>query len=267
MKGESTLAVPVWVEIVPAPTRNEEFSQARVYANAMLAMAHGAGAIAVLLGGELERLHKLFCRKRGQRGPGKNTLGNKSATRVGFIPWVDLVQVEVGISETHSRRCRELFREAKKRLPEFNAMAAQLLDTPLRDLPDLQRAELIERTHKILPHEGLRQLMWEWNVCRGTRGGDNTPRDASGKRISDRRRTKAEIEREEFEEEAEASCAAARNYLRQLLGVSGPKEERAWFVLEDEALLELKQLAYDSYRGLLEFETQRRANARRGRKS
>lgn len=263
MKGAKKTAVPVSVEIVPAPTRNEEFSQARVYANAMLAMAHGAGAIAVLLGGELERLHKLFCGKRGRRWPGSSN----SATRGGIMPWDDLVKAEVGISETHSRRCRELFREAKKRLPEFSLMAAQLLDTPLRDLPDLQRAELIERTHKILPHEGLRQLMWEWNVCRGTRGGDNTPRDASGKRISDRRRTKAEIEREEFEEEAEASCSAARNYLRQLLGVSGPKEERAWFVLEDDALLELKQLAYDSYRGLLEFETQRGANARRGRKA
>jgi hypothetical protein len=89
------------------------------------------------------------------------------------------------------------------------------------------------------------------------RGGDNTPRDADGKRIADRRRTKAEIEREEFEEEAFETCRDTGKALRALLAVQGPEEETAWMILSAPDLEKLKQDLYDAYQGVKDWQTRK----------
>lgn len=157
------------------PSLAEEFGQARIYVHALEGMAHGMAAIAVVLGAELQRLHKLFGVRAGR--PGLN-----SQPRLG-IKWADVVERELGVSDETARRWMHLAEQAKQRIPDFRPIAEKLLATPLGSLPDLQRAELVERTRKMLPEDGARQLMFDWGVVRKPKaiGGNTYDHSQKGK--------------------------------------------------------------------------------------
>lgn len=124
---------------------------------------------------------------------------------------------------------------------------------------------MVSKVAKWVKGRGAYQLMLDLGPS--SRGGDNTPRDESGKRIADRRRTKLEIETEEFEEEARELCDAVSKNTYELSALRGPSEERAWFILDDKELTDLKQLLYDNYKEVLDYENHRKAVRRHGRKS
>ena len=160
------------LNLVAAPTVSEEFGQARIYVHALEGMAHGMAAIAVVLGAELQRLHKLFGVQRG----GDRRSADQTRSRSCLIEWPDLVQRELGVSHDTARNWMHLAEQARKRLPNFAPIAALLLATPLGSLPDLQRAELVESTRKLLPEESARQLMFDWGIVKKakSRGGART---------------------------------------------------------------------------------------------
>jgi hypothetical protein len=161
------------LDLVPAPTVSEEFGQARIYVHALEGMAHGMAAIAVVLGAELQRLHGLFGVRAGR--PSANSRSRSE------ISWPDLVDRELGISDDTARNWMHLAEQARKRLPDFAPVAEKLLATPLGALPDLQRAELVEKTRKLLPEESARQLMLDWGIAKKpkARGGNTTPKDGT----------------------------------------------------------------------------------------
>lgn len=157
-----------------ALTLSEEFSQARTYLHAAkLAMAQSA-AFMVLAGAELERLFKTTNRQQGRH-----------LSRVKGENWDELCQRELGISESTAWRYREMFKAAKKRVPLLNA--AQLLDTPLRDLPELKQAQLLEAVQKVTDGETPRQLMMEWGITKKPQGSGATggKREGAGRKATD----------------------------------------------------------------------------------
>jgi hypothetical protein len=99
-----------------------------------------------------------------------------------------------------------------------------------------------------------------------TRGGDNTPRDESGNRLANRRRTKVEIEQEKFEKDARDACGVVAAKLEALLDLSGPHKQTAWEILDEETLPGFKQLLYRSYQGVLDLEKRRTAARRYGKR-
>lgn len=155
------------LNLVAGPTASEEFAQARIYIHALEGMAHGMAAVAVVLGAELQRLHKLF----GVRA-GRPEVNSRSRSE---IKWPELVQRELGVSDDTARNWMLLAEQARKRLPDFAPVAAKLLATPMGMMPELQRAELVEKTRKLLPEESARQLMLEWGIVKKARakGGDS----------------------------------------------------------------------------------------------
>lgn len=80
-----------------------------------------------------------------------------------------------------------------------------------------------------------------------------------------KKRTKAQIERDTFEGGAPIKCRHTIRVINLLLGLHGPQKEPAWAMLDDGDLETLKTAAYDLYHGVLEYETHRKA-ANRGRK-
>lgn len=109
---------------------------------------------------------------------------------------------------------------------------------------------MVGKVAKWVKGRGSYQLMLDLGAC--SRGGDNAPRDENGKRTSKRRRAKAEIEREEFEEEAFESCRDTAKALTALLKVEGPEEECAWVVLSDADLEKLRADLFEAYTGVKE---------------
>lgn len=169
MTNPAAIAAPsAPVEIVSAPTLSDEFGQARAYLSAIHCMAGGVAAMAAVLGCELLRLHKLFGIKRGAGA-------HKSRNTSGFT-WPDLVKRELGISDDTARNYMALADQAKKNLPDFAPVAQRLLETPLGQLPDVERAALIEKTRGILPSNSAQQLMWDWGIAKAPkdRGGTRT---------------------------------------------------------------------------------------------
>jgi hypothetical protein len=171
IRGERSQAVrgelvPVEVEVVAAPGVTEDFAPARTYLAGLRAMGQGAAVMAVMLGTELRRLHKLHGVRRGRPSiNSRNVSGIKSRNGSSFT-WPEIVKNELGISDDSARNYMELAEAAKKRLPDFGPIAEELLNTPLAQLPDIRRAELTEKTRHLLPNHSAQQLAWDWGISK-----------------------------------------------------------------------------------------------------
>lgn len=165
------------LEVITEPTLNEDFATARVYLQSARAMAQGAAAMTILLGCELKHLHK----KHGiQQGGDRRSDQNRF---VSVLKWSDIVKQELGISDDSARNYMALAEAAKSRIAEFEPIALSLLDTPLGSLPEIKRAELLEKTKELLPPTyTVQQLMWDWGVQRKPkRTGGHHPRQGPPK--------------------------------------------------------------------------------------
>ncbi len=159
------------VKVVGEPGISEQFSQARIYRDGLRAMGHGTAVMVVLLGSELKRLHKLHGIRRGR--PSANSQSDLG------IKWEELVKREMDFSDETARNYMALAEQAKIRVPEFAAIAEELLRTPIADLPEVRRAELAERTRNLLPSDSAQQLSWDWGIAKppaNPRGGNRHPR-------------------------------------------------------------------------------------------
>lgn len=147
------------LELVSAPEPSPEFGQAREYLHGLRALGQGAAVLAVMLGTELRRLHKLHAPKRGAGS-------HKSRNLSGFRSWPELVKQELGISDDSAGNYMQLAEAAKKRIPKFGPIAEEILSTPLRDLPPERRAYLAEQTRNVLPSTSANQLAIDWGLTK-----------------------------------------------------------------------------------------------------
>ncbi|HWM26575.1 MAG TPA: hypothetical protein VNP98_17290 [Chthoniobacterales bacterium] len=175
-----------------------------------------------------------------------------------FIPWVKAHYKKSYRSATvYMRLARRFVTESKS--AEALPICALLQDmaTTLGQIEEAKldlRHPVVAKVVSWVKGRSAHQLLLDFP---SERGGDNTPRDGSGKRIANRRRTKAEIAREEFEEEAFEACRDTAKALRAMLTVEGPEEESAWVVLSASDLEKLKQDLYDAYQGVKECQARR----------
>ncbi len=115
----------------------------------------------ILAGGELERLHRLHGVRSGRPDNSRNGAG---------IKWGDLVKRECGVSEDTANRYRAMFAGAKKRVPMLNV--PELLGTPLGQLPEPKRQQLLAAVHKATDGKTGQQLMWDWNLAKRPQGSE-----------------------------------------------------------------------------------------------
>lgn len=177
-----------------------------------------------------------------------------------FIPWVRAHYKKSYRSATvYMRLARQFVTDSKS--AEALPICALLQDmaTTLGQIEQAQldlRHPVVAKVVSWVRGRSAHQLLLDFP---SERGGDNTPRDEAGKRISNRRRTKAEIAREEFEEEAIEGCRDAAKALRAMLTVQGPEEENAWDILSAADLEKLKLDLYDAYQGTKATQDRRKA--------
>ena len=146
----------------------------------------------------------------------------------------------------------------------------------LKDLAaslDAIRGESLDTSHPmvqaIAAYAGNRSYRQLWlDLPPALLGGDHRRRDEDGEPVPRLRRTTEEIERDTFETTGRVICGDARRALTNLLTMKGPVGRpgkqpipRAWDLLDDKALQELKEMAIDLREGILESE-KRRALAR-----
>lgn len=177
-----------------------------------------------------------------------------------FMPWVKARYKKSHRSATVYMRLARTFVEQSKLAERCQfALLLQGVSETLSQIETLKldlRHPMVAKVVGWVNGRSAHQLLLDYP---SERGGDNTPRDDSGKRISNRRRTKAEIAREEFEEEAIEGCRDAAKALRAMLTVQGPEEENAWDILSAADLEKLKQDLYDAYQGTKATQDRRKA--------
>lgn len=165
-------------KIVVAPTQAEDFAKTRTFLQAAKAsMAQGV-AFMVLAGAELERLHKLYGIRPGRPALNSPNAGGINSANAGGS-WAEVIKRELGIGEETARRYREMFKAARKRVPLLDA--DELLDTPMRDMPELKQKQLLAAVQKVTDGQTAQQLMWDWGMAKkpqgsAARGGVRTPK-------------------------------------------------------------------------------------------
>ena len=176
-----------------------------------------------------------------------------------FMPWVKGRYKKSHRSATVYMRLARSFMEQSKLAERCQfALLLQGVGETLSQIETLKldlRHPMVAKVVQWVNGRSAHQLLLDFP---SERGGDNTPRDESGKRISNRRRTKVEIAREEFEEEAFETCRDSAKALRAMLAVEGPEEEAAWDVLSDDDLEKLRSDLYDAYQGAKETQARRK---------
>jgi hypothetical protein len=187
-------------------------------------------------------------------------------------PWLDAHETEIGCSRRSIFAWRELSSEVMKQvgvekvqLLHFSKPLHETLALPVSEVPEDAR-EVREKIDELIAGKSVRQLMFQFRegevfedkLIRTGRGGDRTANRGP-------RRTNDEIERETFELAGKAACNDARRVLRHLLTLTGPvklgpggkEPPRAWDLLDDKALRELKEMAIDLRDGILASESRR----------
>ena len=151
--------------------------------------------------------------------------------------------------------------------------STQLLLTDLAASLSAVRGASLDMSHPMIQaistYAGGRSYKQMWlDLPPALLGGDHRRRDEDGEPVPRIRRTDEEIERDTFESTGRVICGDARRALTNLLTMKGPVGRpgkqpipRAWDLLDDKALQELKEMAIDLRDGILESE-KRRAQAR-----
>ena len=153
--------------VLMEPGIGQQFSQARrLLAAAKTSMAVSAACM-ILAGVELLRLHKLHGVKRGGDRRSADQTRNDSG-----LKWPELVKRELGIGDDTARNYMAMAEAARKRVPELNS--EWLLGTPLLDMPEMQREELLAKVQKVTDGQTARQLMWDWGIAKKPHGSGAT---------------------------------------------------------------------------------------------
>ena len=181
--------------------------------------------------------------------------------------WVEAHEAEIGAKKRAIFGWRNFAKEtlAFLKIEIGNALPIskplhEILALPIDKVPEYAREERA-KIDDLLEGRSVKQLMLNFRECevfedelvRTGRGGDRTAHRGP-------RRTKAEIEKDVFENGARVACADARKILTHLLTHKlnqAPNSPRAWDILDDKALKELKEMAIDLRDGILASESRR----------
>ena len=188
-----------------------------------------------------------------------------------FGPWVESHQAEIGVKYSSICGWRQLAEEVLKQVGfqnsnalEFSVPAHEFLALPAAEVPEDCR-EARAKIDELIEGKSVKQLMFQFRegevfedkLVRTGRGGNR-----AGSRTG-KRRTNLELDRDTFEGKARAILPHVTRLLGDLLTIEGPHPKpsdpipRAWDILDDKALLALKQLAIDLRDGILESERRR----------
>ncbi len=163
------------------------------------------------------------------------------------------------IPERTTRQWMVLAQEAVKALPQIKDIdipAHQLLIAPPDTLTDEQRTVQGDFL-ALLDGKTQKELLWGF---KSPRGGDVTPRDASGKRLAAPRRTQAQIEADTLAAEGGVWAAELRRITTTGLNI-GAEGQRLWDTLGDADLEDLTNTLNDLHmlmRGSVNRRRQRR---------
>lgn len=157
--------------VLMEPGIGQQFSQCRrLLAAAKTSMAASA-AFMILAGVELIRLHKLHGVRRG----GDRKSADQTARACG-LKWDKVVEQELGIGESTARKYMAMAEAARERMLDLNS--ERLLNTPISEMPEMEREELIARVQKCTDGQTAQQLMWEWGIAKPPtlKGGNQHPK-------------------------------------------------------------------------------------------
>lgn len=147
------------VEVMTESTVTEDFAQARQFKEMARLSACQATAFVVLTGFELIRLHKTHGVRRG----GDHTSEQSRSRSV--LLWGDIVKRELGVTTDTASNWMKMAAECEKRLPQL-ADIKLLLDTPLKDLPELKRVRITDGVKSLTDGASAKQLMLDWGITR-----------------------------------------------------------------------------------------------------
>ena len=158
-----------------APALATDFAQAKEYWQGARLAAGQSAAFMVLLGAELERLHK----KHGVRA-GRPALEINSSS-VKELKWSELLEQQVGCSETQAWRAREMFKASRKRVPLLDG--PKLLTTSIDKFEPAEREALIKAVSKATDGKSAAEFSRELGISKKEQGsgakGGNTKKPKS----------------------------------------------------------------------------------------
>lgn len=187
-----------------------------------------------------------------------------------FGPWVESHKHEIGVKYSSICGWRQLAGEMLKHLGiensnalEFSKPLHETLALPASEVPEDCR-EARAKIDELIEGKSVKQLMFQFRegevfedkLIRTGRGGNRTA-------YRGKRRTNLEITRDDFEFSARVILPRAKEVLTKLLTLEGPHPKandpipRAWDLLDDKQLADLKGMAIDLRDGILESERRR----------
>jgi hypothetical protein len=187
-----------------------------------------------------------------------------------FGPWVESHQSEIGVKYSSICGWRQLAEEVLKQVGfensnalEFSVPAHEFLALPASEVPEDCR-EVRAKIDELIAGKSVKQLMFQFRegevfedkLIRTGRGGNRAASRGP-------RRTNLEISRDDFEFSARVILPRAKEVLTKLLTLEGPHPKandpipRAWDLLDDKQLADLKGMAIDLRDGILESERRR----------
>jgi hypothetical protein len=185
-------------------------------------------------------------------------------------PWIEAHRTEIGVGQASIYGWRDFSREVLKQVGienynalEFSKPLHETLALPAAEVPEDCR-EARAKIDELIEGKSVKQLMFQFRegevfedkLIRTGRGGNRAATRGP-------RRTNLEISRDDFEFSARVILPRAKDVLTKLLTLEGPHPKandpipRAWDLLDDKQLADLKGMAIDLRDGILESERRR----------
>lgn len=146
-----------------APALATDFAQAKKYWQGARLAAGQSAAFMVLLGAELERLHKKHAVKAGRPAVAVNSSSVKE------LKWPELLEQQVGCSESQAWRAREMFKASRKRVPLLDG--PKLLTTSIDQFAPAEREALIKAVSKATDGKSAAEFSRELGISKKEQGG------------------------------------------------------------------------------------------------
>lgn len=179
-----------------SPALSDDFAKAKEYWLGAKLAAGQSAALMVLMGAELERLHKAHGVQRGGDRRGSNS-------QPVSLKWADLVKEHVGCSEMQAWRAREMFKASKKRVPLLNG--EELLSTPIAKLPAKRQEELFHAVAKVTDGKSQAEFLRELGIAKKEQGSAAK----GGKTMKAAKETAASADAGEGSDETDTPAPAA----------------------------------------------------------
>lgn len=139
-----------------------DFAQAKQYWQSARVAAGQSAAFMVLMGGELERLFKIYGKAHGGTRKG-------SSFHDESLKWGEVVQKHIGCSEAQAWRAREMFKGAKGRVSLLNGQ--ELLTTSISDLSPKRQEEILTAVKKVTDGKTSAEIMRDFGISKKEQGG------------------------------------------------------------------------------------------------